>query len=144
VGEFISGKVGGAGWGEGVVEELAGYLAHSLPNPRGFSQRNLWRMKQFYETYCRDRKLSTLLTELPWSSHLHIMSKSRTPEEREFYLRLSIKEKCDVRTVERAIESGLFERMLTAKPKLSAVLRVLHPESKSIIRDSYSLDFLGL
>jgi predicted nuclease of restriction endonuclease-like (RecB) superfamily len=144
VGEYISGKVDGAGWGEGVVENLAEFLAHTLPNPRGFSQRNLWRMKQFYETYQRDRKLSTLLTELPWSSHLHIMSKSRTPEEREFYLRLSIKEKYDVRTVERAIENGMFERAVAARPKLSAVLREVHPESKSIIRDSYSLDFLGL
>jgi predicted nuclease of restriction endonuclease-like (RecB) superfamily len=144
VGEYISGRVINAGWGEGVVEELAGFLAHALPNSRGFSQRNLWRMKQFYETYRDDPKLSTLLTELPWSSHLHIMSKSRTPEEREFYLRLCIQEKYDVRAVERAIDTGMFERAMAAPAKISLALKKEHPRAIQVFRDFYSLDFLGL
>jgi predicted nuclease of restriction endonuclease-like (RecB) superfamily len=109
VGEFIHARVNGSGWGESVVEELASYLLRTLPNPRGFSQRNLWRMKQFYEAYRGDKKLSTLLTELPWSAHLHILSKAKTPGERDFYLRLSIQENYDVRAVERAMGSGMFD-----------------------------------
>jgi len=34
-------------------------------------------MKQFYETYRKHKKLSTLLRELPWSSHLHILAKTK-------------------------------------------------------------------
>ena len=144
VGEYISGRIEKSQWGQGVVKDLARYLARSLPNSRGFSARNLWRMKQFYDTYKGHKKLSTLLTELPWSSHLHIISKSRTPEEREFYLRLSVKERYDVRAVERAIDSGLFERSSTSSPKLSTPLRQMHKDTEKIFRDSYTLDFLGL
>jgi hypothetical protein len=51
IGEHISRKIAGDGWGEGTVQELAAYIQLQQPNARGFSARNLWRMAQFYETY---------------------------------------------------------------------------------------------
>lgn len=54
-------------------------------------------MRQFYETYVGFENVSTLLTQIPWSSHLHIMAKTKTMEEKEFYLRLAAKEKYAVR-----------------------------------------------
>ncbi|WP_245614173.1 hypothetical protein [Legionella massiliensis] len=35
-------------------------------------------MKKFYETYLPYPKLSALLTEIGWSNHLHILSKTKT------------------------------------------------------------------
>ena len=49
-----------------------------------------WRMRQFFVAYHDEPKLSSLLRELPWSSHLHILSCSKRPEEREFYLRTKL------------------------------------------------------
>jgi predicted nuclease of restriction endonuclease-like (RecB) superfamily len=144
VGEYISRKVSNAEWGEGVVTQLADYLQIKLSDPRGFSARNLWRMRQFYDLYGNYEKLSTLLTQLPWSAHLHIISKTRTQEEREYYLHLAIQERYDVRALGRAIDSRAFDRTVRSKPNLSAVLRELHSSAESIFRDSYSLDFLGL
>ena len=46
-------------------------------------------MRQFFETYRDEPKLSTVLRELPWSSHLHILSRAKRPEEREFYPRMA-------------------------------------------------------
>jgi predicted nuclease of restriction endonuclease-like (RecB) superfamily len=86
IGEYLSIKVAEQSWGKHVVQQLADWLAGSELNLRGFSAQNLWRMKQFFETYQSDVKLSTLLRELPWSSHLHIMSKCQTAQEREFAL----------------------------------------------------------
>ena len=37
--------------------------------------------------------LSTGLRELPWSSHLHILSRTKRPEEREFYLRMAVQQR---------------------------------------------------
>jgi predicted nuclease of restriction endonuclease-like (RecB) superfamily len=71
IGRYISGRVDEAVWGKGVVENLASFLKEREPDLRGFSARNLWRMKQFYEEYRDSPKLSTLLTEIPWSSHLN-------------------------------------------------------------------------
>jgi hypothetical protein len=46
-----------------VVKQLAEYIEKNSPDVKGFSDKNLWRMKQFYETYCdSDEKLSTVET----------------------------------------------------------------------------------
>ncbi len=49
IGEHISQKIADDGWGKGTVQELARYIQQRIPNARGFSDRNLWRMMQFYE-----------------------------------------------------------------------------------------------
>ena len=51
VGAHLSRKVSEAGWGKGIVKELATWLAAQVPDLKGFSSSNLWRMKQFYEVY---------------------------------------------------------------------------------------------
>jgi predicted nuclease of restriction endonuclease-like (RecB) superfamily len=144
IGEYISHRVAAAEWGEKTVEGLAKYLENAIPDAKGFNRRGLYRMRQFYETYAENKIVSALRTQLAWTNHRIILSKARTAEEREFYIRLSIKENMPSRVLERQIENGLFERVMTTKPKLSAVLRVLHPGAESTLRDSYSLDFLGL
>ncbi|MFT3741462.1 MAG: PDDEXK nuclease domain-containing protein [Gammaproteobacteria bacterium] len=63
VGEYISHKVQAAEWGDSVVEELARHLALTQPNLKGFTRPNLFRMRQFYETYHQDAKVSALLRQ---------------------------------------------------------------------------------
>ncbi|MDP2888779.1 MAG: PDDEXK nuclease domain-containing protein [Bacteroidota bacterium] len=53
VGLFVSEKVTAGAWGEGTVDELAKYIAERLPGLAGFNRRGIYRMKQFYETYCQ-------------------------------------------------------------------------------------------
>ena len=60
IGQYISDKLAAAEWGEGVVDRLAQHLARTVPGLRGFSVQNLWRMRQFFETYKDDPKLSPL------------------------------------------------------------------------------------
>jgi predicted nuclease of restriction endonuclease-like (RecB) superfamily len=144
IGAYISRKVESAEWGTAVVGTLAGYLAHAVPDAKGFSDKNLWRMKRFYETYREETKVSALLRELSWTNNLLIMGKARSRQEREFYLRLCAREHYSSRDLEQLLDSGLFERSLTRKPKLSALLREIHPRAKRVFRNSYSLDFLGL
>ena len=54
VGAMISRKIQTADWGDGVVNELAAFIAGKVPNLRGFTRRNLFRMRQFYEAYATD------------------------------------------------------------------------------------------
>lgn len=93
IGEYISKKVELAEWGQSVVKDLADYLLLNEPDLKGFSDKNLWRMKQFYETYQDFPKLSALLREISWTNNLTILSLAKTIEEQEFYLRLCCKEK---------------------------------------------------
>jgi DUF1016 N-terminal domain len=99
--------------GTNIVEDLAKYLDMNLRNVTGFSARNLWRMKQFYETYKDNSILSPLVTELSWTNNLFILSSTKSLEEREFYLRLSVKERYSKRELARQIRSGLYERVVS-------------------------------
>jgi|SRR5579862_7785288 len=89
IGKYISKKVEISGWGKNVVEQLSKYLTSRDTSIKGFSARNIWRMKQFFETYCEHEKLSALLTEISWTNHLHILSKTKSIEEKEYYLNLA-------------------------------------------------------
>lgn len=143
VGKMISEKVESERWGKGVVRELSLFIAQNDPSIKGFSDKNLWRMKQFYETYNGDEKLAALWRELPWSHNRLIMTLKST-EEREFYLRLTLREKYSVRELERQIGASLYERTMLGNQKLSAVLKELHPTIDNTFKDSYVLEFLGL
>lgn len=144
VGEYISRKIENAEWGDGVVEQLAAYLTRTQPGLRGFTRPNLFRMRQFYETYRLDEKVSALLRQLTWTHNITILSQSKRPEEREFYLRLAIQEKWSTRELERQFKAALFERTVLHPPKVSAVLTQIHPDALSVFKDSYLLEFLGL
>lgn len=85
LGKYISQKVEHSKWGKGIVKELADYIEKTNPDLKGFSDKNLWRMKQFYESYKDDEKLSTVLRELSWSQNLQIFSRCKSIEERVFY-----------------------------------------------------------
>ena len=101
----------------------------------------MYRMKQFYETYVGNENVSTLLTQLNWSSHLLIMSSSKSDEEREFYIRLSVKEGYSYRQLERQIDSGYYERYMLSKNKI--LPEALHSEKNPFL-DSYVIEFLDL
>ena len=49
-------------------------------------------MRQFYETYKDDEFVTPLVTQISWTNHLLIMSKSKTKEERDFYIALAATE----------------------------------------------------
>lgn len=92
IGAYISKKIELSEWGDSVVAELAKYIQQNEPDIKGFSDKNIWRMKQFYETYKDFPKLSTVLREISWSHNLAIFSRCKTAEEREFYLKLAKQE----------------------------------------------------
>ncbi len=144
IGQIISHKVRTEAWGKGVVTELAAFIAQHDPELKGFSDKNLWRMKQFFEIYQADTKLSALLRELPWTHNTLIFSRCKTAEEREYYLKLCIKERYSTRELDRQINASHFERVMLGNQKLSAVLRELHPSISNTLKDNYVLEFLGL
>lgn len=144
IGEYISNKIEHSEWGDSVVTELAKFIKTNEPELKGFSDKNLWRMKQFYETYKNFPKLSTLLREISWSHNLAIFSRCKTAEEREFYLKLSKQERYSFRELERQISASLFERTMIGNSKLSTALRESNHELSNTFKDSYVFEFLNL
>ena len=144
IGDYLHHRIQADGWAKGTVVQLADYIAIREPGLRGFSPQNLWRMRQFFEAWRGEPKLSPLLRVLPWSSHLHILSRAKRREEREFYLRMAAQNRWPVREVARQIDGGLFEQAVLNPPKLSTALREMHPQAGSQFKDAYLLEFLAL
>jgi len=144
VGEYISKKLASAEWGDAVVDKLADYIQIKHPEFKGFTRRGLYRMRQFYETYRQKDIVSTLLTQISWSNHLLILSKTKNQDEKSFYLHLAIKERYSFRELERQIDSGYYERAMLSKKKVSKALTQIHPDITNAFRDTYVLDFLNL
>ncbi|UOU98217.1 PDDEXK nuclease domain-containing protein [Chryseobacterium daecheongense] len=144
IGEYISKKVELSEWGQSVVKELSLYIQTNEPEIKGFSDKNLWRMKQFYESYKEIPKISTLLREISWSHNLAIFSRCKSIEEKEFYIKLTKQENYSFRELERQISSSLFERTMIGNSKLSTVLRETNADIANTFKDSYVFDFLNL
>lgn len=141
VGQFLSEKSKSASYGDSYIDSLAEYIQTRFPGIKGFNRRGLYRMKQFYELYAGNEKVSPLVTQLSWTNHLLIMSGSKSDEEREFYIRLAIKERYSKRQLERQMDSGYYERYMLSQKKL---LPEPIQSSRNPFLDSYVVEFLDL
>jgi predicted nuclease of restriction endonuclease-like (RecB) superfamily len=145
IGRYISAKIESAVWGEGVVDRLAQHLAQRLPSQRGFTRRNLFRMRQFYEAYRDDETVTPLVSQLPWTHNLIILSQAKRPEEREFYLRQALHERWGKRELERQFRLAAFEKAVLSPAKVSPAMAQIHgPGAVAAFKDAYTVEFLDL
>ena len=109
-----------------------------LKDIKGFSDKNLWRMKQFYETYAEDaEKLSAVLRQISWTNNLTILTRCKSTSERAFYLQMCINEHLSTRQLDRQIDSAFYGRTQVSQPKLSPLVREIAPEAERVFRDQY-------
>ena len=144
IGEYVSKQSETAEYGEAFVQKLADFFATNYPELKGFTRRGLYRMKQFYELYKGNEKVSTLLTQLSWSNHLKIMSSCKTIEERIFYMNMCVQERYSARELSRQIDSGYYERYMLSQKPLSPAVEEARKATGNIFLDNYVLDFLDL
>lgn len=159
VGNIVSAKVAAGAWGESTVDELTAFIAGTYPGLSGFNRRGLYRMKQFYESYTAKEFVSplatqmkkpekevlefitTLITQISWTHHLLILSKTKTVEEKLFYLHQCINDKLSKRELERQLNSAVFERTVLADKQRPATLTQL---PQGMFKDPYVFEFLDL
>jgi len=142
VGEFLSKESARASFGDAYIDTVANEIQTAFPGIKGFNRRGLYRMKQFYEAYKDNEIVSPLVTQISWTNHLLILSNCKSDIEREFYIRLCIRENYSKRQLERQLDSGYYERYMLSKEKLL-------PESvkklgENPFLDSYVMEFLDL
>jgi len=145
IGEQIHQACGGNDRAE-YGKQLLQYLSRQLTAEfgRGFNERNLRNMRQFYQAF---PIRNTLCTELSWSHYRHLM-RIANEERKAFYLDECAKSGWSVRQLERQINSLFYERLLASQDKQAVVGEVQSlepkPEYEKIIRDPYVLEFLDL
>ncbi|MCB0566917.1 MAG: DUF1016 domain-containing protein [Lewinellaceae bacterium] len=135
------------GWGKSIVEQLSEDLRRDFPGQSGFSARNLWEMRRFYETYKDFSNLQQAVAEIPWGHHRLIMQKCRNPAEREYYIRASAAMGWSRNVLRNQIKAKAFERQASL-PKATNFKQTL-PEhlaeqANEAMKSSYSLEFLNI
>lgn len=145
IGCLIVARQEAAGWGDGVVEQLASDLRAEFPGVGGFSASNLWRMKGFFEAYSGQEKLAPLVREIGWSHNLVIMERCKEPLEREFYLRMTRKFGWSKNVLIHQIDNQSYEKSLLGQTNFDRALTPeLRAQAKLAVKDEYLFDFLEL
>ena len=142
IGAYVSDKVKNSGWGKAIVKEFSEYIQSNFTGIQGFSASNIWRMRQFYETYKDNERVAALTYEINWTNNLKIMARAKTEEAREFYLLLAAKNRYSTSELERQIDSMIFERTMISDEKNK--LFIAKNTGLTALRDSYVLEFLDI
>ena len=142
VGEFLSNESKNASFGDAYIDAIASEIQDAFPGIKGFNRRGLYRMKQFYETYKDNEIVTPLVTQISWTNHLLILSGCKTDMEREFYIRLCVKENYSKRQLERQLDSGYYERYMLSKERV--LPETVKKLGENPFLDSYVIEFLDL
>lgn len=147
IGENIFEKKLVEGYGSQIVERLSFDLKQSFPD-YGFSARNLWDMKRFYERYRKaDYKLRQLVAELPWGHNLLLMNKIHSHDELFFYASRVVSEGWTRKVLLNNLKTNLYANSI-GLPKVhnfkNALPQHLMEQADEILKSRYNLAFTGL
>jgi len=131
-----------ASYGETVLEKLSQKLTNEFG--KGFSKRNLERMRKFYIYF---PIATTVSSQLSWSHYLELL-KIDEESKRNFYIKETINSRWSVRELQRQIGSLLYERLVLSadKEKILALAEKGHElkTSKDLVKDPFVLEFLDI
>ncbi len=131
-----------ADYGKGILKKLSNQLAGEFG--KGFDERNLRKMKQFYSLF---KKRDSVSTELSWTHYRHLL-KVKDETARAWYTKEAVKENWSTRALERQINSFYYERLLSSQNKVPVIEeandRVKSLAPQDVLKDPYVLEFLNL
>jgi len=139
-----------ADYGDYLISGLSRHLTDVFG--KGFSEPNLWNMRQFYITFPDFKQFSTqCVGNLSWTNIRTIMRLSNK-DERDYYLREVATENWSSRTLERNIQTKYYRRLLSSQKKgrkgvavVKAVpVETAKPNLLDFIKDPYVLEFLDV
>ncbi len=145
IGKSIIEKQEQYGWGKSVVENLSKDLQKEFVGVKGFSSSNLWRMKNFYQEYNKNKKLAPMVREIGWSHNIVVLEKCKDDLEREFYIRMTKKYGWTKNVLIHQVEGQGYERFLLNQTNFDKALEEKYKhQAKLAVKDSYSFDFLEM
>ena len=131
-----------ANYGDYVLEKLSEKL--TVEFGKGFSKRNLERMRKFYIYF---PIATTLSSQLSWSHYLELLKIEEEPK-RKFYMHECINSRWSVRELQRQRNSLLYERLLLSTDKKSVLELAKNGQvlrnSKDLVKDPFVLEFLDI
>ncbi|MCL2164893.1 MAG: PDDEXK nuclease domain-containing protein [Oscillospiraceae bacterium] len=133
------------GWGKSVVDVLARELQAEFPDVQGFSARNLWRMRGFYQEYSSEAILPPMVAEISWTKNIVILEKCKDPQEREFYIKMTKRYGWTKDVLINHIENRSYEKFLLNQTNFDATVPAKYRlQAKLAVKDDYNFDFIEM
>jgi predicted nuclease of restriction endonuclease-like (RecB) superfamily len=144
IGKSVSEKVHSEKWGKSVVEQLSKDLQTEFPGVRGFSSRNIWNMKSFYDFYTKNEKLQPLVAEIGWTQNCLIIEKCKDIVQVEYYLRKSKQMGWSKADLIDKIKKNYFENQVLAQNNFeSTVSPALRAQVAWEFVDDYNIELIN-
>lgn len=144
LGKSVSEKVQSEKWGKSVVEQLSNDLQFEFPGVRGFSARNIWNMKSFYDFYTKNEKLQPLVAEIGWTQNCLIIEKCKDIVQIEFYLRKTKQMGWSKADLIEKIKKNHFENQVLAQNNFETTVT---PELRAQVAwefvDDYNIELIN-
>jgi predicted nuclease of restriction endonuclease-like (RecB) superfamily len=144
-GQIICEKQKISNWGESVIKKLSIDLSTEFEGVSGLSERNLLRMKTFYDVYNKNQFSPTVLAELSWSHHTTLIEKCKDFKEQVFYIQKAVENDWSVRKLNSKIKDNEYKNIADNQTNFE---KYLLPNdltiANSTVKDDYNLDFLSL
>jgi predicted nuclease of restriction endonuclease-like (RecB) superfamily len=122
IGKTISEKIELECWGNSTVEKLAKDLQFEFAGTKGFSARNIWRMKSLYEVYSKNAKLTPLVAEIGWVQNCMIIEKCKDDLEREFYLKKTAQMGWSKLDLKDKIQQNFYQKQLLTQNNFGSTI----------------------
>jgi len=146
IGKDIVEKQEAFGWGKSIVKNLSQELQTEFVGMRGFSERNLWNMRNYYIEYKENQKLQSLTAQIGWTHNVTIFQKCKDNLQKEFYIKSVIKFGWSYRVLANHIANQSYEKYLLNQTNFDKTLptKLQAQQAKLSVKDEYSFDFLEL
>ncbi|TAD99927.1 MAG: DUF1016 family protein [Bacteroidetes bacterium] len=144
IGKVIYNKLA-TGWGEAIVDKLSIDLQNEFSGVKGFSPRNIRRMKLIYEQCLKNEFWTQLVSKIPWGHTNLIFAKIKQAEQITFYLQKCIERGWSRSILEEEIRFDAYQKAMQFQnnfPKTIDQEKLI--EYRLEFRDEYNLSFLEL
>ena len=132
-------------WGNKFIDNLATDIKMSFPESKGYSVRNLKYMAKFAEAYPDREFVQQVVAQIPWGHNIILMDKVSNPDERVWYIQKAIENSWSRNVLAHQIESGLYNRQVSAEKVSNFEHRLPSPQSELAVqtmKDPYVFDFI--
>jgi predicted nuclease of restriction endonuclease-like (RecB) superfamily len=163
IGRSVSEKMQKEGWGAKIVVQLSKDLQTEIPGVRGFSVRNIWNMKMFYDFYAQfgicatavaqnsatavaelQRPIYELITSVGWVQNCIIIEKCKDPKQVLFYLKQTKEKGWSKLDLLEKIEQNYFENYVLAQNNFEiTVPETLKAQVAWEFLDDYNIELLN-
>ena len=116
-------------WGDRFIETLEHELKLDFPNSKGFSARNLRRMKRFYLEYKDNEVLPPAVAKLPWTHNIMLIEKIKDKNIRAWYANETANNNWSKTVLDFQIETNLYERKALVNKDNSFKNTLIEPQS---------------